>query len=211
MFQWLHGGGEYLSNYKPGEVCLSSYKPLPGESVGWGWWKGVSAKMLWWRLGGREGCVSVVESTCYSSRGWVQFSAQPSQDSQLFVILAPGHLLLPLASVFTCTFVRIHVYSHLHIIKTIKNKSIFIHFISPSQNEPPSPSPLKGWSIPLGIPEPWYMKSLRRLSTSFPTDARQGSSDRRTYTTDSQELWYRPLSSCSGSTWRPSCTSVTYV
>jgi hypothetical protein len=65
--------------------------------------------------------------------------------------------------------------------------------------------------LPLGIfPLLTYHVSVR-LSTSFPTEARQDSSDRRTYPIYRQWLWDHPCSSCLRSTWRPSCSSATYM
>ena len=50
-----------------------------------------------------------------------------------------------------------------------------------------------------------------RLGASSPTEARQGSPARRTYPTYSNSSCDSPCSSCSGPTWRPSCTSTTRV
>jgi hypothetical protein len=48
-----------------------------------------------------------------------------------------------------------------------------------------------------------------RLGASSPTEARQGR-PARTCPMYRQQLLGQPLSSCSGPTWRPSCTSATY-
>jgi hypothetical protein len=50
-----------------------------------------------------------------------------------------------------------------------------------------------------------------RLRSSSPTLASQGRLSRRTYPKYRQIFWDSTHSSCSGPTWRPSCTSVIYV
>ena len=50
----------------------------------------------------------------------------------------------------------------------------------------PSPSPLRGWSLPIPISS--HTSSLCRLGASSPTEARQGSPVRRMDCTDMQQI-----------------------
>jgi hypothetical protein len=82
---------------------------------------------------------------------------------------------------------------------------------------PPSksfPSPLLLWEDggPSGYPSTLAIQVSMGLGASSPTGSRQGSPDKRNiFHVQATAFGMAPHSSCLSPTWRPSCTSATYV
>lgn len=101
------------------------------------------------------------------------------------------------------------IFSFLIIIITIII-ILFIHFTFYLLSPSPFPFFWVGWEFPWVSSTLAYQISVR-LGASSPTEARHRSPTTEHIPHTGHSFWDSPRSSCSEPTWRPSCTSTTYV